>query len=341
MYSDLSSTEKERRAMRADLELRELESKPTQQFQSQMGKVAAFSGGALVFSGTILSAFKAPLVAQSALLMFYAFGTFAVLLSGSAMVLGRSRALYRVTTLLASFAIYAVLGSVLSLAFFAYINFSNDWREIPSIENITVEKGRIGVNEVVNLQADVKNPNNIRLEYTWRADVGDFLDNEGGKVTWKAPGSSGIAEIELTIAPPGEIIDGLNKKVVHIDVQKSNLSKPVERTNDFVARCTKALDHGYKGNLNKEARAYEAAAIICSSAGRADDGSTDLAETYLTKQAMKVSQAVPMHELALVVADARAKRRSFWDRRPCCNESNLLWPFCKVFSKDCEGDERR
>jgi hypothetical protein len=39
-----------------------------------MGKVAAFSGGALVFAGTILSMFKAPLVLQPTLLMFYAFG---------------------------------------------------------------------------------------------------------------------------------------------------------------------------------------------------------------------------------------------------------------------------
>lgn len=130
--------------------------------------------------------------------------------------------------------IYAILLCLVSLIVFASSNLLQDWRQEPSITNISIEKASVGPNEVVNLQADVKNPNNYDVRYIWQAEAGEFLDDEGEKVIWKAPSAGGTVKIDVAIVPaeslsainPNSIpADARERKSVRVDVRSGTLQR--------------------------------------------------------------------------------------------------------------------
>lgn len=328
------------------LETEALLKKPIENIEPQMFKIAGFSGAAILFSGTLVSIFKPPLVAPYFLLIFYGLSLAAILFSG--LVVGAGDALPMSKYLFANVAIYSVVLSLLSLTTYAFSNFYSDWTEPPKIVDISTEKSVISVNESIKLSANIKNDNQKPVRYEWSNNGGILLDNEGSSVMLKAPSSPGIVKVALRLLSENGATDS---REVSIAVQSTQLSpasseQASKGISDFISRCIDAMNVAYGGTLSSESDAYEAVAVMCTSAAKSDDGSIALDEKYLNQQAKSIAERVPLHVLRVVYNEAKERTRkknpgisSWWDQRPCCNPRAFVWPFCKIFARECWEEE--
>jgi hypothetical protein len=340
---DLEVRKTELDVRKTELELLELKDKKNEQLKANVTKIAAFGAGALIFSGTLLTAFKPPFILTWLLIVFYVAVILALIFCGAVILFG-GRRFEKLRLLLGAVSVYSIIVGLGSLTIFSVSNFISDWNETPKITNISVEKGVIEPNGVTKIEATIKDLNQNNIRYKWESDTGNFLDDEGSSAIWQAPAGNGVANVNLAILVNNQVVD---EKIVKIAFQTpQNLEqKNTQLVTEFIKRCTSALDTAYNKALTKNPLSFQAATVICSSAASANDNSISVDDQYLSVAADRIAENIPVKELpkALVEfqesekakAEKENRRFSWWDKRPCCNQEFFLFPFCKYFSNEC------
>ena len=140
--------------------------------------------------------------------------------------------------------IYGLLASFLFLACFQ----SNAAPNI-SIKSISISKNPLLVNETSVFTAEIKNPNNYVITYTWTISGGTKTSQNENILNWQAPATAGTYTITLKIAAKTE------KAESSVDVVVNNA---ICTTNSL----TKNFDNEIYVTTNESSHVFESRMIV-------------------------------------------------------------------------------